>query len=112
MRTTLRLAAAGLLVAACAAPVFAQDPKVAKGEKLFADNRCHVCHAVAGKGNPKHPLDGMGKKLEAAEIKMWLTNPKGAEAKAGVKAMPPMKSFAALPAEDTDALVAYVLSLR
>jgi mono/diheme cytochrome c family protein len=37
--------------------------------------------------------------------------PKGAEAKSGQKAMPPMKPFAALPAADIDALVAYVQSL-
>lgn len=112
MKRMMQLAAAGLLVAACASPALAQDPKVAKGEKLFADNKCSMCHAVAGKGNAKHPLDGMGKKLAAADIKLWLTDPKAAEAKAGVKAMPPMKSFATLPAEDIDALVAYVLSLK
>ena len=90
-------------------PAAAQD---AKGEKLFADNKCSICHSVAGKGNVKHSLDGMGKKLTADVIKLWLTDPKAAEAKAGVKAMPPMKSFATLPAEDIDALVAYVLSLK
>lgn len=95
----------------CAVPASAQDAK-AKGEKLFADNKCSLCHSVAGKGNAKHPLDGMGAKLKAEDVKLWLTDPKAAEAKAGVKAMPPMKSFATLPAADIDALVAYVLSLK
>jgi hypothetical protein len=67
---------------------------------------------VAGKGNKKNPLDGVGKTITADMVKLWLTDPKAAEAKAGKKAVPPMKSFAALPAADIDALVAYVLSLK
>ena len=109
MRRAIARAAVFLFVAGWALPAAAQD---AKGEKLFADNKCSICHSVAGKGNVKHSLDGMGKKLTADVIKLWLTDPKAAEAKAGVKAMPPMKSFATLPAEDIDALVAYVLSLK
>jgi mono/diheme cytochrome c family protein len=100
------------LVAVWAMPVFAQDPKVARGATLFESNKCSVCHAVAGKGNAKHPLDGAGTRLDAAGVKLWLTDPKAAEAKAGKKAMPPMKNFSTLPAEDIDALVAYVMSLK
>ena len=90
----------------------AQDAKVAAGAKLFEANKCSICHSVAGKGNPKKPLDGAGTRVSADMIRMWLTDPKGAEAKAGKKAMPPMKSFAALPPADIDALVAYVQSLK
>jgi mono/diheme cytochrome c family protein len=106
------MAIAGVLVALWAAPAAAQDANVAKGEQLFAAQKCSICHAVAGKGNAKHPLDGAGARLNAETIKLWLTDPKAAEAKSGKKAMPPMKSFASLPAADIDALVAYVLSLK
>jgi len=102
----------GVLAMAWAAPVAAQDAKVAAGEKLFAAQKCSICHSVAGKGNVKKPLDGAGTRLDAAMIRLWLTDPKAAEAKAGKKAMPPMKSFATLPAADIDALVAYVQSLK
>jgi mono/diheme cytochrome c family protein len=103
---------AGTVIIAWAAPAPAQDAKVGRGATLFESNKCAVCHAVAGKGNAKHPLDGAGKRLDAATVKLWLTDPKAAEAATGKKAMPPMKSFAALPKEDIDALVAYVLSLK
>jgi mono/diheme cytochrome c family protein len=89
----------------------AQDAKVAAGAKLFEAQKCSICHSVAGKGGKK-TLDGAGARLDAAMIRLWLTDPKAAEAKAGKKAMPPMKSFATLPAADIDALVAYVQSLK
>jgi len=103
---------AGALMTTWVTPAFAQDPKVAKGATLFESNKCTICHAVAGKGNVKHPLDGAGKRLDAAMVKLWLTDPKAAEAKAGKKASPPMKNFSTLPQEDIDALVAYVMSLK
>ncbi|MCC7241133.1 MAG: cytochrome c [Acidobacteria bacterium] len=112
MRSTIQMLMAGAVVALWGLPATAQDAKVARGAELFAARKCSICHAVAGKGNVKHPLDGAGARVSADMIKMWLTDPKAAEAKTGKKAMPPMKSFASLPAEDIDALVAYVLSLK
>jgi mono/diheme cytochrome c family protein len=101
------------VVAASVVPVSAQDAKAAaRGAALYAEQKCSVCHAVAGKGNAKHPLDTVGKTSTAEMIKLWLTDPKAAETKSGKKAMPPMKSYASLPAADIDALVAYMLSLK
>ena len=111
-RTMMTAVAVGVLIAAAAAPAAAQDPKVARGAALFTEQKCSICHAVAGKGNVKHPLDGAGSRLDSATVKLWLTDSKAAEAKTGKKASPPMKSFATLPADDIDALVAYVLSLK
>lgn len=113
MHKTLRVFAGVALALGLAAPALAQDAKlVAQGEKLYAAQKCSVCHAVAGKGNVKHPLDGASKTLTADLVKLWLTDPKAAEAKTKKKAMPPMKSYASLPAADIDALVAYVMSLK
>ena len=112
MRRPLRILIAGAVLMAWVTPGFAQDSKVDKGATLFESNKCTLCHAVAGKGNVKRPLDDAGKRLDAATVKLWLTDPKAAEAKFGKNPKPPMKSFASLPPEDIDALVAYVLSLK
>ena len=92
---------------------FAQnaDP-VAKGKTVFADQKCKMCHSVAGAGNPKGSLDGVGSKLTADQMKLWLQNPKEAAEKAGATRKPAMKSFADLPAGDRDAVVAYLLTLK
>lgn len=112
MSSVIKVLAAGVLVAAWAVPAAAQDPKVAKGEGLFTAQKCGLCHSVADKGNKKHPLDGMGKTLTADVVKLWLKDPKAAAAKFSKTGTPPMKAFATLAAEDVDALVAYVLSLK
>jgi mono/diheme cytochrome c family protein len=104
------LAAAATFVAGTAGIASAAD--AAKGEALFTAQKCTMCHAVAGKGNKKYPLDGMGAKLSAADIKEWLVNPDAMHAKKGDKPVMKMKSYKSLSAEDIDNLVAYVSSLK
>jgi cytochrome c2 len=77
-----------------------------KGAEVFHAQHCTMCHAIAGKGNPKTPLDGVGSKLSAEEIRKWIVSPK--EMKADTR----MKAFPNLPAEDLDALVDYLSSLK
>ena len=43
--------------------------------------KCSVCHAVAGKGNKANPLDGVGAKLSAADIRAWIVDPVAMAAK-------------------------------
>ena len=96
---------------AVAGSASAQDA-AAKGKELFTSQKCTMCHAVAGQGNKKYPLDGVGAKLSAADIKQWLVNPDAQMAKLSEKPVMKMKSYKSLPDADIDALVAYVASLK
>jgi len=88
----------------------AQD-KVAKGEKVYADNKCALCHSIGDKGNKKGPLDGVGSKYSAADLKAWVVDAKGMTAKTKATRKPDMKNYA-LPDADVDSLVAYMQSLK
>jgi cytochrome c2 len=108
MRSAL-LAAAFCL--GLAAVVSAQDAKVAKGQQLFVDQKCTLCHSIGDKGNKKGPLDDVGSKLSTAEIHSWVTDPKGMTAKTKATRKPEMKSYT-LAKDDVDALVAYLSTLK
>jgi|SRR5688572_22075287 mono/diheme cytochrome c family protein len=95
---------------ALAGPAAAQD-KIAAGKKVYADNKCAVCHSIGGVGNKKFPLDASGK-LSVDEIKGWLNDPKAQADKEGKKMTLPMKSYKTLPPADFDALVTYLQSLK
>ena len=103
------IALAAVLCVGVAASAAAQDK--AKGEKVFADQKCSLCHSIAGKGNAKGPLDDVGAKLKADEIRLWLTDAKGMTAKTQATRKPEMKQYT-LPKDDVDALVAYLGSLK
>jgi mono/diheme cytochrome c family protein len=104
--------AAMLTVTVClgiAASAAAQDTK--KGEQLFADQKCTLCHSVGDKGNKKGALDGVAVKLKTAEIREWITDAKAMTVKSKAARKPEMKAYA-LPKEDVDALVAYLETLK
>ena len=91
--------ALGLFAAASAS--LAQD-----GKAVYTAQKCQMCHSIAGEGNKKSPLDGVGKKLSAADLRKWVVAPK--EMKADSK----MKAYPNLPAKELDALVAYMQTLK
>jgi mono/diheme cytochrome c family protein len=99
-----------LFTLVCAGVASAQDAK-AKGEQAFAAQKCSLCHSIAGKGNPKGSLDGVGAKLKPEEIREWIVDAKGMSAKNHTTRKPEMKQYS-LPKEDVDALVAYLSSLK
>jgi mono/diheme cytochrome c family protein len=102
----LAMVCAAGTVAAAAAPEAKAD-----GEKVFAAQKCSLCHSIAGKGNPKGPLDQVGSKLSADEIRAWITDAKGMTAKTKAERKPAMKVYT-LPKDDVDALVAYLSALK
>ena len=103
-----------LVVLALATPALAQD--TAKGKQAYdaATPKCKVCHSIAGEGNAKGSLDGVGGKLKAEEIKAWLRTPKEMTAKAKADRKPPMPAYAKdkLSDADLDAITAYLGSLK
>ena len=80
-----------------------------KGEKKPAPPR----DKKSGKGSKANPLDGVGGKLSADDIRQWITHPNDMAAKAKSTKKPPMPNkYGSLPAADLDALVAYMQSLK
>jgi mono/diheme cytochrome c family protein len=108
--TAVALAAALVAPAVAAAQDAAQ---IKRGEEVYAAQKCSLCHAIAGKGNKQNPLDGVGAKLSAEDIKRWITHPAEMTAKTKSTKKPPMPAkYGSLPAADLDALVAYMQSLK
>ena len=106
-----RVLAALALCTGIAATVAAQDAKIAHGEKVYADQKCALCHSIGDKGNKKGPLDGVASKLKADEVREWIVDAKGMTAKTKAPRKPVMKSYS-LPKDDVDALVAYMMTLK
>ncbi|HSH16895.1 MAG TPA: c-type cytochrome, partial [Verrucomicrobiae bacterium] len=38
----------------------AVNPDLERGRTIYGQQGCATCHAIAGSGNPRHPLDGTG----------------------------------------------------
>jgi len=106
LRIIVVMALSGVFLAAMAS---AQD--LAKGEKVYADQKCALCHSIGDKGNKKGPLDGVGSKLPLEELRQWMVDAPGMTEKTKSARKPAMKSYS-LPKDDLDALLAYMASLK
>ena len=104
-----RITASFLVVVAAATLASAQDS--AAGAKVFADQKCAVCHSIGGKGNAKGPLDDVGSKLSAADLRAWVEDAPGMTTKSNATRKPAMKAYS-LAKPDVDNLVAYLSTLK
>lgn len=82
----------------------ANDP----GRAVYDAQHCIRCHALAGKGNKLRPLDDVGTRLDAAAIRAAVTAADPKRPGFNARALAAKKKFAALPAADLDALVAFL----
>lgn len=121
VKTMMTMSVAAMLVAA--APVLGQAAAPAKGQAtdakqiekgmaVYAAQKCSICHSIEGKGQVKGPLDGVGSKLTADEIRQWIVNPAEMTKKHEAERKPAMRAYPKLAKEDLDALVAYMASLK
>lgn len=107
----IRIALVSLGLCLWAGGAFAQG-NAAHGKQLFTDNKCGVCHSIAGTGNKKGPLDDVGSKMSGGDIRQWITSAPEMAAKAKADRKPPMKAYSTLAKEEVDDLVAYLSTLK
>lgn len=93
-----------------AAPAPPADPaRIAAGRAAFERMNCAMCHSIAGRGNPSHPLDGVGGRLDRAQLRAWALGEGEAAA--------PLGGIASIKQRnrgdpDLDALLDYLQQLR
>lgn len=109
-----QVTALGMMAALAVGSTAVAQEKAAidKGMKVYAEQKCSLCHSIAGKGNAKGSLDGVGVKLKAEVIREWLVDPKTMTTKMKAERKPAMKAYPTLAKGDVDALVAYMMSLN
>lgn len=76
------------------------------GKVIYTALRCRTCHSIRGEGNRRNPLDGVGKRLTAEEIRQWIIAP--GEIAPEVR----KHDYSYLSPVQVDLLVKYLMSLE
>lgn len=98
---------AALLVGTLSAAAEGQTDLIAKGEKVYSEKKCSICHMVKGKGGKTaSDLSMVGANRDAQWLKAFLKGPKAMNPKAA-KMLPFRGSD-----EELEALVAYLGTLK
>jgi mono/diheme cytochrome c family protein len=114
--TSVRLLCAALSAAALLAQATPPAPddakKIAAGRRIYAGEKCAECHLIAGHGNSRFPLDGVGARLSAADLRRWFTHTEEMENAQPKRPAIRMSSRKyRFSDEELSALVAYLQSL-
>lgn len=83
-----------------------------RGKAVYEDQGCARCHSIAGKGSPRSPLDGVGSRLDRAELHDWIVAAEAVQDELSPRAVSAKQGYAKLPAEDLEALIEYLRSLK
>jgi cytochrome c2 len=102
-----------VFVAAITTPLAAQDAPpndaaLARGSKVYVWQRCGKCHSLDGRESKKHSLDGVGTKMTAEEIRLWIVDPVDMASKTEPPRKTTMKPYGKMAQTDLAALVTFL----
>lgn len=83
-----------------------------RGRALFDEQGCARCHAIAGRGNPRSPLDGVGARRAADDIRSRIVAAPSVRQEMSASVIRAKERFLDLAPSDLDALTEYLVSLR
>jgi mono/diheme cytochrome c family protein len=109
----VRFAAALGALCAVGATAASQVPAVADGRRVYEREKCATCHQIAGKGNSRFPLDGVGRRLSRDQLRRWFTHT--VEMEAALPRLPAIRMSSRkykFSDADLEALVEYLASVR
>lgn len=123
MKRLVMLAVLALVAIAFSGVAYAQEGKYyslkegatiepwLEGQQSMQVRGCLTCHSFGPSGNKKGPLDGIGKRLSADQIRTALTDPADWRAKSGAKREPACPPKPQLKKFEVDAFVVFLQSL-
>lgn len=95
-----------MLVAASVSLAQVESALIAKGEKVYAEKQCVVCHMIRGKGGKVgSDLSQVGTKRDEQWLWTFIKDPKSVNPQSKMMALKGSE-------EDLEALVAYMASLK
>ncbi len=88
-----------------------QEPGAA-GRESFKSLGCSTCHSIAGAGNPRHPLDEVGSRWTAEQLRAWITGTGFAAERLPATTVARKQRYTSIPPEQMDAIIAFLSALK
>ena len=89
-----------------------EPERIEAGKQVYQQQNCSRCHSIAGEGNPRNPLDNIGEKRSAEELRDYITGADRLQKIISERSLKLKQRYRLLPADELDALIVYMQSLR
>ena len=73
---------------------------------------CLTCHSIAGTGNPRHPLDGVGSQWTAEQLHAWITGSGFAAERLPASVTRRKQRYTSIPEPEMNALISCLSELK
>jgi len=83
-----------------------------RGLAVYHREGCPTCHSIAGTGNPRNPLDGVGDRWKPDELKQWIIGAGSVSESLPATIARRKQRYRSLPEPEFDALVSYLSTLK
>lgn len=83
-----------------------------RGLAVYDAQGCMRCHSIAGRGSPRSPLDGVADRLDRDAMRAFVTADARIAQTLPARIRSAKEDYADLPAEQLDALLDFLQSLR
>ena len=93
-------------------PVVLDPQRIEAGQEVYKQQICARCHAIAGEGNLRNPLDGVGARRTAEELRDWIIGVDALQGMLPERAFKLKQAHRELSGDDLGALIIYMQSLR
>jgi hypothetical protein len=82
-----------------------------RGREIYDAQGCSSCHAIAGVGNPRNPLDDVGSRRTAIELREWITGAGSATDQLSPAVVRRKQRYRSMPEAELQALVSFLVGL-
>ena len=82
------------------------------GRSVFDQQKCTSCHSIAGQGNPRYPLDGVGGRLSSEQLIYWITGTGPATNKLSAMILRRKARYEQMPSAEMNSLIEYLSTLQ
>ena len=89
-----------------------ESERIEAGRKVYKQQTCSRCHSIAGEGNPRNPLDNVGARRSAEELRHYTVGADAVKEKLPEYLSKLKQRYRLIPIDELDALIVYLQSLR
>ena len=93
-------------------PLYLDPKRIEAGLQIYSKLTCARCHSIAGKGNPRNPLDDVGARHNAQALRDWITGADELQRVLPERAFKIKQGYKKVASENLDVLVIAMQSLR
>ena len=89
-----------------------EPERIEAGREVYRQQTCARCHSIAGEGNPRNPLDNVGARRSAEELRHYTVGADAVKEKLPEYLLKLKQQYRLIPIDELDVLIIYLQSLR